>query len=295
VTNRRRRNERRSGVRVVMGPRDEALLRGLARLRIARTSDLLALFFRHVRTDTAQARLRKLLDAGYVSVAVPNLNVENVYSLGLAGRAWADAHGIAWGRPPTGGQNHHLAVVQAWTRLAAALHGHTNFLLRSFTPDWERRQRLAGASPAVVSDGEVEVRCLSNQTSSATQRLILEVDLGTERRGELERKLTAHQLADAAHSVVGLAIVLVGAGAVRCRNVSTLVEQLWPGWALVCPMEEWPEALLGQLASLSQPPPTASPHGKGRPSLPSPSEAENCDLSGDQHSRSCEHGDAPER
>src|SRR5207244_3747196 len=68
------RDRRRAGVRVVLGQRDEAMLRALARFRIARTDDLTSLFFRDVRRDTAAARLRRLHDAGLLEARSGGLN-----------------------------------------------------------------------------------------------------------------------------------------------------------------------------------------------------------------------------
>ena len=161
-----RRVERRRGVHVVLGQRDEALLRGLARFRIARTGDLLALFFARVRRDTAMARLRRLLDGGYLAVKVSGLTDENIYSLGPAGQAWADHHGLPHDPPPQGIPEHHLAVVRVWTRLAAALHGHSRIRLLSFAADWELRRHLAGTAPFAVADARVQIQRLSGSESN---------------------------------------------------------------------------------------------------------------------------------
>lgn len=282
----RRRVERRRGVHVVLGGRDEALLRSLARFRIARTSDLLALFFPRVRRDTAMARLRRLLDSGFVDVQVPGLTADNVYSLGSAGQAFADRHGLPHDPPPQGNPEHHLAVVRVWTRLAATLHGRPDLHLAGFVPDWDLRRRLTGTAPPVVADAWVQIQ--PGGSNRATHAFSLEVDLGTERAGELERKLTAYQPTDGGQG--GLVVVLVGAGVQRRRVVSGLLERSWPGWGVVCGMEEWPEALLHRLGG-----PLADSHGgQGSASSASPSGASQSCSSGVRPSRQDE-GDRSER
>src|SRR5688500_10536871 len=133
------RDGRRAGVRAVLGPRDEALVRALARLRLARTADLLRLFFPGVRPDTAARRLRRLHDAGFLGVRSCGLNEQNIYQLGPHGADWVEARGVAAGKPPVPPATHHLSTVRLWTQLAVALKKDTRLRLSRFEPDWELR------------------------------------------------------------------------------------------------------------------------------------------------------------
>ncbi|MBI1797170.1 MAG: replication-relaxation family protein [Candidatus Eisenbacteria bacterium] len=255
------RDRRRAGVRVILGARDQALLRALARFRVARTDDLTALFFAGVRRDTASTRLRKLHDARFIEARLSSLSEQNAYQLGPAGRAWADEHGVAAGPPPAPPAAHHLTIVRLWARLAAALAADQTFRLHRFEPDWEVRTRLAGTGAPVVPDAAIEIGGREPQASSVTC-IALEVDLTTERPGVLRRKLSPYEVSHcfAGEGPVALAVVLVGAGERRVSSVRSLVESTWTGIGHVLLETEWPSVLLRQLR---EGPPTPSPSGKG--------------------------------
>jgi hypothetical protein len=268
MSKRRRRDERRPGVRVVLGSRDEALLRGLGRFRVATTDQLVRLFFRGIRKDTAAVRLRRLFDAGFLSVVSSPLNAENLYGLGPGGRRWLEDRGVACGHVPQGSLVHHLGIVDAWVRLAVALHGNTAARLVRFAPDWERRSELADTAALVVPDATI-VLTLEVGQAHRKVHLFLEVDLGTERRGVLVRKLDAYgserQVDDA-----GLAVILANAGERRIEAVRRLVNEHWLSWSLVCSTEEWPRALLEILPERSEVPFTPTPCGDGSHASPTP-------------------------
>jgi hypothetical protein len=256
------RDRRRAGVRAVLGPRDEALLRALARFRIARTDDLTSLFFRGVRRDTAATRLRKLHDAGLLEVRSGGLNAQNVYVLGPGGRGWVEERGMAVGAPPAAPFGHSLAIVRLWARLAAALSEDGSLKLRRFEPDWELRARLAGSGAPVVPDAAIEI--VSRQLETLPNvRIALEVDLTTERPGALRRKLAPYEVSRCFDwgGPVTLVVVLFGAGARRVVSVRSLVEAEWQGRAHVFAESAWPATLLQEVG---RPALTQSPCGKGR-------------------------------
>ena len=275
------RDRRRAGVRVVLGPRDEALLRALGRMRLARTVDLTSLFFQGVRRDTAAGRLRRLHDAGFIEARVVGLNDPNLYHLGPEGVRWAREKGLTAGRPSIGSPAHHLAVVDAWARLAAALGGNRTLRLSRFEPDWELRSRLAGASPPVIPDAVVELR---RRGEDAPHGFALEVDLTTERRGTLERKLAAYDLNPyfPDSKAVGLLVVLFGAGPRRQCAVQEIARRSWSGSSDVFLEAQWPEGLLGALALT---PLADSPCGRGRPASATDSTAQACEGQGEGPSR----------
>lgn len=277
------RDRRRAGVRVVLNQRDEALLRALARFRIARTDDLTALFFRGVRRDTAASRLRKLLDAGLLEVRLGELQAQNVYALGPAGRGWAENHGVAVGAAPAPPFVHHLAIVQLWAQLAAVLRADRSLRLRRFEPDWELRARLAGSGAPVIPDAAIEI--VSRQPGALPDaRIALELDLSTERPGALRRKLAAYEVSRCfdAGGPVTLAVVLVGAGERRVASVRSLVGAEWAGRAQVFGESDWPARLLREVCGVPLP---TSPCGKGR--------GEH--VSGDSAAPLSEQGEGPSR
>lgn len=263
---RRARDQRRPGVRIVLGPRDEALLRGLSRFRIATTGQLVRLFFRGVRRDTAAPRLRRLYDAAMLDIVSAPRNGENVYAVGRAGRRWLDDRGLASGAVPHGSLAHPLEVVHAWTALASALHGGADVRLVRFVPDWEGRAESAGTLASVVPDATIDLAVRRARQRALPVRVFLEVDLATERAGVLGRKLTAYGLERAGEGV-GLAVVLADAGERRVETVRRLAAEHWPSWSVVCRRSEWPDALLAHevLAPLA-----ASPDGEGSPADATP-------------------------
>jgi len=264
MSSRSPRTQRRPGVRVVLGPRDEALLRGLARFRVATTSQLVSLFFRGVRRDTAAVRLRRLYDAGVLDVAHSGLNAENIYAIGPAGRRWLAARGLSAGAPPRGQLDHHLGLVGLWTGLAAALHGSSALHLVRFTPDWEGRQQKAGTGALVIPDAEVLLTLRPEAGGPNRVRLFVELDLGTERHGALARKLVAYA-AESPGEATGLVVILEGAGDARLAAVRRLVAEHWPSWSLVCRRLDWPGPLLATLGHESRLPHPDSPCGEGSP------------------------------
>lgn len=259
MTGRIARDLRRIGVRVVLGSRDVALLRGLARLRLATTDDLVRLYFWNVRRDTAASRLRRLHDSGFIAAHSIGLQSPNLYSLGSEGKAWATDQGLIVRPALCAPFAHHLALVQAWSQVAAAFRAHSDFRLSRFEPDWELRSRMAGLAPAIVPDGAVELEAVMG---GAVVRFGLEIDLSTERPGAFRRKIASYDLAPYFEGApaASLVVLLFGAGPRRTATVKGLVGREWNGAALVCGASEWPGALLPILAS---PPRGSSPCGEG--------------------------------
>ncbi len=255
------RERRRTGVRVVLGQRDEALLRALARFRIARTDDLTGLFFRGVRRDTASTRLRKLHDAGLIEARSGGLNEPNVYQLGPEGRSWAEDRTLAVGLPPAAPAIHHLAIVRLWSKLAAVLAADDTFRLRRFEADWELRARLAGSGAPIVPDAAIEIVSRTPR-SHPDVRIALEVDLTTERPGVLRRKLEAYDVSRCfdGSDPLTLVIVLFGAGESRVASVGSLIEAVWRGRGHVVPEFGWPGTLLREVCGR---PLAGAPSGKG--------------------------------
>src|SRR5206468_1649539 len=124
---------RRKGVRVQLTERDRDVLLALARFRLARTSQLYRYAFANIRQDTAAARLRRLFDSRHVAVVRSSPLAENVYRLGPVGREVVRAQGVRVGAAPRGAIEHHLGIVESWTRLAA----EPDVELARCLPDWE--------------------------------------------------------------------------------------------------------------------------------------------------------------
>jgi hypothetical protein len=244
-------------VRVDLSARDEALVRGLARFRIATTRQLARLYFPGIRVDTVTTRLRKLFNAELLDVVASGVNVENVYGLGPGARRWLEDRSIPVRPVPRSPLQHHLGIVDVWCRVAAALHGRRDVRLARLVPDWECRAEVTAAPPTVVPDATIDLLI-----QDRTVRVFVEVDLGTERHGALKRKLETYA-ADRYVDGAWLAVVLAGAGPRRAGAVERLVAEHWPGWSVVCGAEEWPGPLLAAPQIQLAGPLTGSAHGEG--------------------------------
>lgn len=257
------RDVRRRGREARLSPRDEALLRALARFRIARTSDLADLVFGGTRRDTAARRLRSLYDARYLDVIAGDRAAENVYTLGDRGREWARSHDVAVGRRPRE-TAHHLAVVRVWVSLALAVHECPDLRLHLVRPDWE----LRGHALTVVPDAMVELRVSWGRQVDQLFRICVEVDRGTEPLATIREKLRGYVLSSLRPDGLlgwegfGLLLVLDGRGVARAAQVAAALEEVWSGRAAVCCGTQ-PDELAAALERLIAPSLTGSPCSKG--------------------------------
>ena len=178
------RHRRRRGVTVKLTERDGAVLHALARFRLARTLDLVAYAFAGARRDTAAVRLRCLFDGRFLTVLPPEQGEENVYRLGPAGKVHLAADGVAPGRVPRGGLEHHLAIVETWVAVA----GLAGLELERALPDWELREQFSPSELHVVPDLFLLVR-----VGEYRHAVAVEVDRGTESMVVLNRKLEAYR------------------------------------------------------------------------------------------------------
>lgn len=258
---------RRSGVEVKLTARDEALLRGLARFRIARTGDLLALFFAEVRRDTAAQRLRRLYDSGFLDVRSTERSEENLYSLGPQGRDWLKGKSVSVGSVPRGSLPHHLAIVKAWSGLAAATHSSPIWQLEHFRPDWEIRERAGSPGLPLVPDALVQLRRNEPGGQCGPVRFALEVDRRTERPPELQRKLRQYEELRSSPggifgwSELGIVLATIGTGPRRRAAVEAALREAWGSWWLLWESGEPADRVLERLSST---PLTGTPSGKGR-------------------------------
>jgi len=265
---RQHRTQRRTGTSVRLTMRDVALLRALARFRIARSRDLGRVFFSGRHRDVVASRLRRLYDGRYLEVHVLDLAAENVYALGPQGHAWVAGQGVAARGIPRQPWHHHLGIVDIWTRVAAAVHGVEGLRLKRFVPDWEIREQGLAAGYEVVPDGLLELA-----STGDTARLVLELDRGTESLEVVRRKVRAFADLRGRRSsfldwpTFELVLVLDAAGASREAKLRELVANEWPGSVLVwTPQTE----LIGELqllAGLTAPALTDSRCGNGRERL----------------------------
>jgi hypothetical protein len=243
---------------VRLTPRDQALLKGLARFRIARTSDLVRYAFRGVRKDTAAARLRRLYDAGYLEVRFNNRAEENLYCLSTEGRAWVKRSGESVGRLPREPLAHHLAIVRTWVDLATTIHELPDVRLAAVRPDWELREGRDGLG--IVPDLLVRVRSGEDRPVEAT--LAVEVDLGTETLGVLRRKVMNYSSVRLPGLV--LAVAFCNCPQARITSVRNLLREDWTGPWVSWNEDTGPRGAMEQVLGLVQRPLTNSPSPKGR-------------------------------
>ncbi len=266
---RKPRTRRQAGVLVELTARDEALLRALARFRIASTSDLVLLFFDGIRRDTAAQRLRRLFDAGYLEVRMNERSEENLYSLGPEGRQWLRGRDLVVEAIPRGGLTHHLAIVRVWAGLASAVHQLESCRLEVFKPDWEIRRELRGQVGLVVPDALLQLSVQTDDHLGGFVRLAVEVDRRTERPPEVERKVRAYELQRmSAHGFwgwqdVGLLLVLEGSGSARRRSLAEIVRREWGSWLVIWDEGESPGPVLRRVLESGTAPLQGSPYGNG--------------------------------
>jgi hypothetical protein len=245
-------------VTVRLTPRDEVLLRALARFRVARTSDLVRFAFRDVRRDTAAARLRRLYDGGWLDVRFHDRANENLYSLGPEGRRWLKTNGGNIGRLPREPLAHHLAIVRTWVDLAIAFHDLPDLRLAAVRPDWELREGRDGLG--IVPDLLVRVR--SGEGFPEETTLAVEVDLGTETLGVLRRKIVNYQSNPLSDLV--LAVAFCNCPPARLASVRKLLREEWTGPWVSWSEDTGPRGAVEQVLGLVQRPLTDSPSPKGR-------------------------------
>jgi len=291
---RQSRERRNKHVRVQLTERDELLIEALLRFRLARTSDLARTAFFGVRPTTCGVRLRRLFDAGFLDVRVGDRSEENVYTLGARGRHWASENGLSVGRIPRGSVEHHLAIVRAWSTLAAELGRLPGVELELARADWDLREEFGTLGLAVVPDLFLAVRVREQSVA-----LAVEVDLGTESLSVLRAKVEAYE-ALAVHRaglfgyrdfavVVGVATAGRLPGVRRAldehrrhgehtgQRVQDLPSSIWQGGSMAWLLEESPgiglAKLLGDLLGRTGGPATDPDYGNGRSAAVSASES----------------------
>lgn len=257
---RQSRVRRHKGVRVELTERDRDVLLALARFRLARTSQLYRYAFAGIRRDTAAARLRRLFDSRHVSVARFGPLAENLYRLGPFGRQALQAEGVRLGPAPRGAIEHHLGIVEIWTRLAA----EPELEIARCLPDWELREELGLAEVAVIPDLFALLRLRDQLVPVA-----IEVDCGTENASVLRSKVERYAaLWGRSPGLFGwerFALVVVLHAPQRRAIAAAVLKKVWVlPHAITSVHEPLYSALLPLLAQL-QPPLGDSPCRQGSP------------------------------
>jgi len=256
------RDRRRRGVSLVVTPRDEAVLRAVARFRLCRTSDLERLFFPGRNRDVIASRLRRLFDAAYLEAHVPERAAENLYSLGAVGKDWIRSAGGSLGPMPRPPWEHHLAIVQIWSHLASSVHGLTGARLVGFQQEWEIRQGPSVLRP--VPDALIELA-----GSGGRVRLALEVDRGTESLEILRKKFREFEEVRRMGDLFGwtdfaIVVRLADGGERRADRVRELLAAEWGGeHRILTTLGD----LTGMVAELVRAPVTESRCGNGGPGV----------------------------
>ena len=242
-------------------PRDQELLRALARLRVAGTSALVRLCFGDVRRDTAARRLRRLFDAGYLGVrTTDDPTAESLYVLGPEGRQLIREESEIETSVPRGGLDHHLAIVETWVALATL--ASPGVALQLARADWELRAQFPGSLP-IVPDLFVVL-----DLSSGSLALALEVDLGTEPLKVLRAKLEYYRRLGAGPNGLlgwrGFAVGVVLRGPGRVPFIRDLLAENWSGPSCLWCLGNDPAYEIARLVTSFSTPLAVSPYGKGR-------------------------------
>lgn len=254
------RTRRRKGVRVELTQRDRDVLLALARFRLARTSQLYRYAFSGIRQDTAAARLRRLFDSRYVSVLGFGPLAENLYRLGPVGRQTLQAEGVRLGASPRGAIEHHLGIVEGWTRLAA----EPEIELARCLPDWELREELGLGQIAVIPDLFALVR-LQGQLVP----LAIEVDCGTESvsvlRSKVERYAALWGRSPGLFGWERFALLVVLHAPQRRAIAAAALKKVWVLPHAITSANDPPMSALLPLLAQLRPPLGASPCRQGSP------------------------------
>lgn len=287
---RQKRSERRRGVRVVLGARDDAMLRAVARFRLVTSADFGDLFFDRRHRDVCASRLRRLYDAGYLETHVLDRAAPNIYSIGPQGKTWLREHGVEVHGLPRPPWQHHLSIVRLWVRVGVATHRLSRVRLARFTPEFEVRERGLGVALGLVPDALVDMAVTRNGGVDSV-RMLVEVDRGTESLEVLRQKIRsleafrAVELVPHACRVLRLVVFLDQAGARREAKVRQLIAAEWKGPWHVWTDETDLRSELGSLAEETTRPVTASRRGNGRTSAASPTAASPPSVTGGEPSR----------
>lgn len=159
--------------------RDLDILHAIGRCQVAATRHLLQLFFRDRRT--CARRLSRLHALGLLSVHVPRLDGENLYTLTALGEetlveAGFEADLLHRGRGTARRDlGHLLAINDVRVAFAVACRDTPEVTLELFLADPDLRRRAGASTPAYIPDALVRLR-----TSQGAIGLVLEVDAGTE-------------------------------------------------------------------------------------------------------------------
>ncbi len=252
------RHRRHRSVNVQLTERDRIVLHALARFRLARTSTLVTYAFAGVRRDTAAVRLRRLFDSRHLSVLPSQQTSENIYRLGPAGKACLLEEGIAAGRVPRGGHEHHLAIVETWVTVA----GLEDVTVERALPDWELREQFSTAELRVVPDLFLLVRA-----SGQSHVVAVEVDRGTESLAVLTRKLEAYRSLWGqppglfGHEQFGIAVACYAPS--RRPTLAAALKKVWVVPCVLWAGSEEPSSALRKLLSDLEDPLAGSPYSKG--------------------------------
>jgi hypothetical protein len=260
------RTVRRAGVKVRLTERDEVLLAALARFGVARSSDLRTFLYAGRHRDVFASRMRRLFDGGFVDVTSAGFSEANVYTLGPQGKAWAIAHGVAVTRPPRGGRQHWLAIVETWVRFARFAHETPGWELLSARPEWQIRPEALGCP--VIPDLTLKLSA-PTANGAASVHLAVEVDLATERASVLSRKVAAYREVLAVEEGLfgwqdfGVGFAVSGWSPSRREAFSRKLEEHLPTWWLLWDIAEGPEQALNRIVESIGGPVTASRYGNG--------------------------------
>src|SRR5581483_4212972 len=188
-------------------PRDELILRSLARLYVLTAEQIARLYYRNSQNFVSQ-RLAEFCHGGLLArqeLSVPRLkgNRPFVYRLDTKGRRYLDELGVDL--PPRSHHSAHtrysflaldhtLCVNDFLIALELFCREHTEFEIaqmiheRSFGRDYDRVEVQVGDGPsekiAVCPDAWLDLR-----TPAGRSCIVVEVDLGTETRGRWHKKV----------------------------------------------------------------------------------------------------------
>lgn len=234
------------GHRLVLTPRDLQLLFAVGVMRVARTSDLTALFFGSV--EPARDRLRRLFVAGYLACHAPLVNGENHYTLTERGRDSVLAEhddldpALVVCVRALPARLEHLALVNRARVLftVATRPADAPYRLASFRSEWQLVREGSAAIYGILPDAIVQLE----RPDGSTVDVAIEADTGSESPTVVASKARRYMHYVRSGQLLFGAnvrrIVVLAVGARRCRALARAVAAVEP----TAPM------LLGDVRSL---------------------------------------------
>ncbi len=178
--------------RLMLQPRDHAMLRWIGRAGVVELPQLAALFWPGGTGSRAAAarRLRKLTDHHLVDTIVVSLDRPNRVTLTQRGAERVDGNGLVLRtriRGASTAADHLIQSAELWSALLRRCRADTTVRLSQWLTEAEIRRALGSSRQALIPDG---IAILAGAAGEVV--VAIEVDLDTEPMATIRRKFTRY-------------------------------------------------------------------------------------------------------